>query len=167
MDYQKHRDPAVLVSRISGASVSLQPFSRQVLEMRSPDALRDVFRLACLVSDYFGGSLVVVNNWLPALTLRVTLGKGDWLCDLPNQEDAVRALDEVAASFDWCWGEVMHDIRAWLESPLQPAIHRVSSLGQTTVCWTDRVVRVERAIMVLDAAWSGLPLLGRWSGSGQ
>ncbi len=159
MDYQKRRDPAALVSRISGASISLQPFSRQLLAMRSPDALRDSFRLACLASDYFGGSLVVVNNWLPALTLRVALGKGDWLCDLPHQEDAVRALDEVAASFDAYWDEVMHDIRAWLENPRQPAVHRVGSLGQTTVCWTDRVVRVERAILVIDAVWSGLPLL--------
>ncbi|RUP35398.1 MAG: hypothetical protein EKK45_01235 [Curvibacter sp.] len=154
---QEHRDPALLVSPSAKTSIRLQPFSRHVVDMRNPDALREAFRLACLASGYFGGNLVVVNNWLPALTLRVALGAGVWLCDLPNPLGAVRALDEIASSFDACWHEVEHGIQSWLSSPRQPAIHHVCVLGQTTVCWTDRVIRVERPVLTLDAGWAGLP----------
>lgn len=163
---QKHQDPVLLVSRVVGAAIKLQPFSRQWVDMRSPDAPLETFRLACLASCYFGGNLVVVHNWLPSLTLRVALGAGDWLADLPAPESAVRVLDDVAASFDACWHEVDHDIRAWLDNPQQSAVHRVRSLGNTTICWTDRVMRVERPILELDAGWGQLPQLGQWSQSG-
>lgn len=162
---QRHQDPVLLVSRVAGAAVELQPFSRQLVDMCGPDALRETFRLACLTSSYFGGNLVVVHNWLPALTLRVAMEAGGWLADLQNIESVIRALDDVGASFDACWNETEYDFRSWLDNPRRPAVHRVRSLGNTTICWTDRVMRVERPILELDAEWVRLPGQGHWSQS--
>ncbi|MDE2402274.1 MAG: hypothetical protein KGL90_11475 [Burkholderiales bacterium] len=140
----------------SGFKINLTHASRQRIDMQIPDALREAFRAACLASCYFGGGLIKVRNWAPGLTLRVTLGEGPWLADLPNLDDAVYRLEIVADTFDQIWNMVDYDIRAWLSSPRQPPVHAVTGLGNTTVCWSERTACVEAPAMTWDACWPGL-----------
>lgn len=136
--------------------ITLEHASRQNLHMGVPDALRESFRAACLASCYFGGGLIKVCNWAPGLTLRVALGEGPWLADLPNPEDAVRRLNVAADTFDQIWNTVDYDIRTWLSNPRQRPVHSVNGLGSTTVCWSERSVCVESPAMTWDACWPGM-----------
>jgi hypothetical protein len=136
--------------------IHMQYGSRQLVSMRRPDALKDLFRAACLASCYFGGGLIKVNDWAPGLTLRVAMFDGPWLTDLPHPDDAVQTLNKVADLFNRNWMAADYDIRTWLSNPRQPPAHHVSNFGQTTVCWSDRVIRAELPAMILDACWPGL-----------
>lgn len=138
-------------------AITLQHSSRQSLDMGVPDALRESFRAACLASCYFGGGVIKVRNWAPGLTLRVALGEGAWLADLPDPDDVVRRLNVAADTFDQCWAVVDYDIRAWLSNPRQPPVHAIKGLGNTTVCWSNRTTCIEVPAMTWDACWPGMP----------
>lgn len=148
-----------MISKISAINLQygVQYGASLRIDMGMLNAPRESFHAACLASCYFGGGLIKVRDWLPGLTLRVALGEGPWLSDLPDIDDVIQRLNRVSMAFNHAWDVVDYDIRTWLRSPRQSSVHHIVGFGKTSVCRTEGVHCLESPAMTWYACWPGMP----------